>query len=212
MTTASVSGMGLGRQGDAHVFATFGLAVGGVAAAAVTVWAVARSPILVGASGDAAWRGVYVGSLVAVGAYVFWRRPGNRIGLMIAGVGVLYAATSLNSSGAPLVHTFGMLVWAAYIPVPGIVFLCFLRGRLESRLERWTAVAFWPFLGGGLDADSAVVPAASDGGRLRRLRRAVPRECPSGRHRPRGLGSGAECGLQHCGARCTRRGALVSSR
>ena len=81
----------------------------------VTVWAVANSPILVNRSGDVIWRGLFVAVYVAVGEYSWWRRPESRLGPIVAGAGFLYAVTSMNASGDPLVYTLGMVVWAGYV-------------------------------------------------------------------------------------------------
>jgi signal transduction histidine kinase len=116
--------------------------VAGVAATVVTAWAVATSPILVNRSGDVIWRSLFVAAYVAVGEYTWWRRPESRLGPIVAGVGFLYGATSLNASGAPVAYTLGMAVWAVYIVCTGYMYLCFPRGRLESQFERRFMLAF----------------------------------------------------------------------
>src|SRR5262245_19037293 len=75
--------------------------VAGVVATAVTAWAVSRSPILVDPKLAAIWRSLVVAAYVGVGLYVWWRRPGSRLGPLVVGNGLLYAACSLNASGAP---------------------------------------------------------------------------------------------------------------
>ena len=79
---------------------------------------------------------------VAVGAYTWWRRPQSPLGPVVAGAGFLYSVTSLNASKAPLAYTIGMVVWAVYIVYVGYLYLCFPRGRLESKLERGFILAF----------------------------------------------------------------------
>jgi hypothetical protein len=81
------------------------VAAAGIVAATVTAWAVANSPILVDASSVAVWRSLFVSSYVAVGAYTWWRRPQSPLGPVVAGVGFIYAVTSLNASGAPLARS-----------------------------------------------------------------------------------------------------------
>jgi len=49
---------------------------------------------------------------------------------------------SLNASGEPLVHTIGMVIWAAYIVFAGYAYLIFPRGRLESSLDRGFILVF----------------------------------------------------------------------
>jgi hypothetical protein len=102
----------------------------------VTAWACAHSPILNHPTATALWRSSFVASYVAAGVYSYWRRPGSRLGPLVAGVGFLYGLASLNASGAPLAYTLGMVVWVAVVVYLAYVYLCFPRGRLESRLER----------------------------------------------------------------------------
>jgi signal transduction histidine kinase len=108
----------------------------------VTAWAVASSPILVDASGDVVWRSLIVGEYVAVGAYVWWRRPESPLGAILAGVGFMYSVTSLNALGAPLAYTLGMVVWAVFIVFGAYLYLCVPRGWLDSPLERRFMLGF----------------------------------------------------------------------
>ncbi len=114
------------------------LAVGaaGVVATALTVWAVARSPILVDPKSVSIWRGLIVASYVVVGLYTWWRRADSRLGPLLVGNGFLYAATSFNASGASPAYTLGMVMWAVYVVYTAYLLLSYPRGRLESRLER----------------------------------------------------------------------------
>ncbi len=165
MATASVSGFRVGRRSasDALVLAAIGVA--GAVATAATAWAVANSPILVARTGDVIWRSLFVAAYVAVGAYTWWRRPESRLGPIVAGAGFLYSLTSLNASGAALAYTVGMVVWAAYIVYIGYMYLCFPRGRLESRLERGFMAAFalsTAVLWGLILPLSPTLPAGSD--------------------------------------------------
>jgi signal transduction histidine kinase len=114
------------------------LAVGvvGIAATVLTAWAVARSPILVDRMSISIWRGVIVALYVGVGLYTWWRRPDSRLGLLLVGNGLLYAATSFNASGASPAYTLGMVLWAGYVVYTAYVLLAYPRGHLESRLAR----------------------------------------------------------------------------
>jgi signal transduction histidine kinase len=123
------------REGSAAlVIVAVGIA--GTVAAGLTAWAVARSPTLVDPTSLAFWRALIVALYVAVGLYTCWRRPDSRFGPLVVGNGFLYAATSLNASGAAPAYTLGMVLWAVYVVYTAYVLLCFPRGRLESRLER----------------------------------------------------------------------------
>ena len=165
METASLSGVEFSRRSDTRVFAALAIGVGGVVATAVTAWAVARSPVLVDPRGISIWRSLFVASYAGVGAYTWWRRPESRLGPLVAWAGLLYGATALNASGAPLAHTLGMAVWAAVIVYLAYVYLCFPRGRLESRLERGFILAFvlsTALLWGLILALSPTLPAGGD--------------------------------------------------
>jgi signal transduction histidine kinase len=112
------------------------IAGAGLLATAATAWACARSPILYAPAETAVWRSAFVASYIAVGVYSWWRRPESRLGPLVAGVGFLYGVASLNAAAAPLAYTLGMVVWISVIVYLAYVFLCFPRGRLESRIER----------------------------------------------------------------------------
>lgn len=113
----------------------------GIVATGLTAWACARSPILVDRADTAVWRSAFVASYVAVGMYMWWRRPESRLGPLVAAVGFSYSVASLNASGSALPYTVGMVVWAAVIVLLAYVYLCFPRGRLESALERGFVLA-----------------------------------------------------------------------
>jgi signal transduction histidine kinase len=121
----------------------------GLVACAMTAWACARSPILKDPTGTAIWRTAFVASYIAVGVYLYWRRPDSRLGPLVAGAGFLYSLASLNASGAPLAFTLGMVVWVTVIVYLAYVYLCFPRGRLETPMERAFIL--------GLAASTAVV-------------------------------------------------------
>jgi signal transduction histidine kinase len=134
--TASIAEVEAGRRGASSVASLLPAAAAGVIATAVTAWACAQSPILRDPTATALWRSAFVASYVGVGLYSCWRRPDSRLGPLVAGAGFLYSLASLNASGAPLAYTLGMVVWVTVIVYLAYVYLCFPRGRLESRLER----------------------------------------------------------------------------
>ena len=139
--------------------------VAGIVATGVTAWAVANSPILVNRSGDAIWRSSFVAVYVAVGAYMWWRRPESRLGPIVAGVGFIYAGVSLNASGAPLAYTLGMVVWVAMVLYVMYMYLCVPRGWLESLFDRRFMLAFvlgTAVVWGLILAVSPTLPVGSD--------------------------------------------------
>lgn len=141
MATVAVVEPAVGRDRESRTRVALAVSLAGLVASGLTVWACANSPILVDATGTALWRSAFVASYVAVGTYSWWRRPDSRLGPLVAGVGFLYAAASLNASGAPLAYTLGMVVWVAVIVYLAYVYLCFPRGRLESATERGFVLA-----------------------------------------------------------------------
>jgi len=124
------------ERADQRVLVMVAVGIAGTIATGVTAWAVARSPILVAPASLAFWRALIVALYVAVGLYTWWRRPDSRFGPLVVGNGFLYAATSLNASGAAPAYTLGMVLWAVYVVYTAYLLLSFPRGRLESRLER----------------------------------------------------------------------------
>jgi len=108
----------------------------GVAAVAWTAWTGVHSSVLVDPSSVGLWRAAIVAAYWLVGAYTWWRRPASRLGPVVTGVGLVYAATSLAGSAGPLAHTLGMVTWAAAVVCTAYMYLCFPDGRLESRFER----------------------------------------------------------------------------
>src|SRR3954454_11941287 len=133
---ASFSAIPWSRRGDVRALMLGAVAMAGVAATTLTLWAVARSPVLVDAKSVSIWRALVVASYVAVGLYTWWRRPDGRFGPLLVGNGFLYAATSFNASGESAAYTLGMVLWAVYVVYTAYVLLSYPTGRLESRLER----------------------------------------------------------------------------
>ena len=136
MATVSVSKLAWRRRVDQRAAVLVAVGVAGIVATALTAWAVANSPILVDPKSVSIWRALVVASYVAVGLYRWWRRPDGRFGPLLVGNGFLYAATSLNASGASPAYTLGMVLWAVYAVYTAYLLLSYPRGRLESRLER----------------------------------------------------------------------------
>jgi signal transduction histidine kinase len=81
-------------------------------------------------------RGVVVAAYALVGAHAWWQRPHSRLGLYVAGVGVLYAVASLSASNVAAAHAVGRLTLAAYLVSLAYVFLCFPHDALTSAPER----------------------------------------------------------------------------
>jgi signal transduction histidine kinase len=121
---------------DRRAAVVVALGVVGVVSAIATGWLVAHSGVLLYPLSDAIVRSAYVAVYVAVGAYTWYRRPGIRLGCLLVANGLAFAVVTLNASDGAVMHTLGMMVWAAWIVFTALVFLSFPRGRLESGLER----------------------------------------------------------------------------
>ncbi|GAA4529606.1 sensor histidine kinase [Amycolatopsis samaneae] len=75
------------------------------------------------------------------GAVAHVRRPENRIGALIALVGVALFCEDLQFSRTPLIYTVGLALTAASSPMIAHLVLVFPRGELRSRWERLVVVA-----------------------------------------------------------------------
>jgi signal transduction histidine kinase len=132
---AAQSAMPIEDRARARVTKVAVLTTAGVLAAAASAWFVASSSVLTQPVATGILRGLYVAAYVGAGLYTWWRRPDSTLGPLVAGLGFIFALTSLNSSPNALTYTLGMTIWAAYVVYNAYVYLCFPRGRLESRRE-----------------------------------------------------------------------------
>jgi signal transduction histidine kinase len=130
-----------------------GLALVGVLAAVVAAGITVRSRVLLHPTVDGVARLVWVASYTAVGVRTYRRRPDSRLGMLIAGVGLLYAIASLMALPGELAFTIGRLAIAVLVVFMSYVLLCFPRDRLSARGERRFMEAFalsfallWVFL------------------------------------------------------------------
>ncbi|HYX10813.1 MAG TPA: hypothetical protein VE817_02460, partial [Candidatus Acidoferrum sp.] len=96
--------------GALRAYAVVGLLVAGPVASTATIWFVVGSPIVANADWIAIVRGVLIAAWVGAGTYMWWRRPESRLGLLVAGVALLYAGTSLMASEHDVAHTIGRVV------------------------------------------------------------------------------------------------------
>ena len=129
-------------QAPTRTVEALAIAAIGAVAAGVTALLVVRSSVLLQPHRNGILRGLLVASYAAVGAYTWWRRPASRLGLLIAGIGLVYALTSLNASASPLRYSVGRVTITVAAVLIGYVALCFPRDRLGSQLERRLLAAF----------------------------------------------------------------------
>jgi signal transduction histidine kinase len=158
-----------------RAFAAGGLLLAGVLAAAGTIWIGAPSSVLENAETVGILRGLIIASWVAAGAYMWWTRPESRLGLLVAGLALLYASTSLMASANQWAFTTGRVALAAFVVCLTYVYLCFPGDRLVAGRDRrlitgfaLASVAVWPFVlafsdqlppGGALNACADRCPA-----------------------------------------------------
>jgi signal transduction histidine kinase len=117
------------------------LAMAGLAAGLVYL-AVVLTSDHVDDRGFAAALGLLVGwSFVGTGLFAWWRRPGNRTGLLMAGVGFAWFAAGLSDANDDFLHTVGLALDALFPAIAGHLVLAFPTGRLETRLERAVVTA-----------------------------------------------------------------------
>src|SRR4051794_5050839 len=81
-------------------------------------------------------RGAMVVAWGCVGFYTWRKRPDSRLGLLIAGGGLIYAVASTATYPGATAHTIGRLVLAGYVVYLAYVLLCFPHDRLEPGRDR----------------------------------------------------------------------------
>jgi signal transduction histidine kinase len=108
-------------------------------------------------------------SFIGTGVFAWWRRPLNRFGMLMTGVGFAWFLAGLSYSNNATVFTLGSYVQPLYLVIVIQMVLAFPTGRLETLGQRITIIAGYlvvlgvrlPFflLGGDLGSnDSGPVP------------------------------------------------------
>jgi signal transduction histidine kinase len=102
-------------------------------------------------------------SFIGTGVFAWWRRPLNRFGLLMTGVGIAWFLAGLTESNNSTVFTIGSYVEPLYLVVVIQMVLSFPTGRLETLAQRVTIAAGYlvvlavrlPFflLGGDISGD-----------------------------------------------------------
>jgi len=136
-----------------RAFAAGGLLAAGAVATAGTIWVTVPSSVLANAETIGILRGLIIASWVAAGAYMWWERPESRLGLLVAGLALLYAPTALMASGNQWAFTTGRIALAVFVVCFTYVYLCFPGDRLVAHRDRrfvtgfaLASVAVWPFV------------------------------------------------------------------
>src|SRR5215210_4505596 len=108
--------------------------------------------------------GVVVGlSFIGVGLFAWWRRPLNRFGVLMTGVGFAWFLNALTAANASAIFTVASYLGPLYIALVVHMVLAFPGGRLETTEQRAIVIAgyllvLWvrlPFflLGGDISSD-----------------------------------------------------------
>jgi signal transduction histidine kinase len=102
-------------------------------------------------------------SFIGTGVFAWWRRPLNRFGLLMTGVGFAWFLAGLTESNNSTVFTIGSYVEPLYLVIVIQMVLSFPTGRLETLAQRVTIAAGYltvlavrlPFflLGGDISSD-----------------------------------------------------------
>src|SRR3954451_19088521 len=114
--------------------------------------------------GEVAIFGALIGlSFVGVGISAWWRRPLNRFGLLMTGVGFAWFVAGLREANSSALFTIGTYLGPLYIVVAVHMVLTFPSGRLETTAQRVVVAAGYfavlaialPYilLGGDIDSD-----------------------------------------------------------
>jgi signal transduction histidine kinase len=75
-------------------------------------------------------------SFIGVGLFAWWRRPDNRVGMLMAGTGFAWLVAGAGLSDLPLMFTIGHVLGSLYLAFFLHLLLAFPSGRLEGRFER----------------------------------------------------------------------------
>jgi signal transduction histidine kinase len=102
-------------------------------------------------------------SFIGTGVFAWWRRPLNRFGLLMTGVGIAWFLAGLTESNNSTIFTIGSYVEPLYLVIVIQMVLSFPTGRLETFAQRATIAAGYldvlavrlPFLllGGDISGD-----------------------------------------------------------
>jgi signal transduction histidine kinase len=102
-------------------------------------------------------------SFIGTGVFAWWRRPLNRFGLLMTGVGIAWFLAGLTESNNSTVFTIGSYLEPLYLVIVIQMVLSFPTGRLETLAQRVTIAAAYldvlavrlPFflLGGDISSD-----------------------------------------------------------
>ena len=82
----------------------------------------------VGAATMAAW--------IGTGLYAWWRRPGNRVGALMAATGFAFFLQSLVASNVPLIFSIGLGLSSVFLVVAIHMLVAFPTGTIPTEAQR----------------------------------------------------------------------------
>jgi signal transduction histidine kinase len=113
----------------------------GVVAAGVAVWVTLDARFLQYPGWLAAQKADFILGPIAVGLYWRYRRPNNRLGLLLIVLGLVGVPYLLESSTNPTLFGIGVLAETPIYVVTAVVILAFPRGRLDA-MSKWLLAVF----------------------------------------------------------------------
>ena len=119
------------------------LAALGLASGLVVAWLTLASDHLDEPVVDAVLALLVGWSFIGTGLFAWWRRPGNRTGLLMAAIGFAWFATSLSASDNDVLFTIGIAVDGLFPAMLGHLLIAFPTGRLETRAERLVVLGIY---------------------------------------------------------------------
>jgi hypothetical protein len=110
---------------------------------AACVWLTLSSNHLEAAGIDAAIVGTVIATYIGTGLFAWWRRPGNRVGLLMVLVGFAFSLGTLQTANASLPFTLGISLSTLYLAVAVHMLFAFPHGHITSRLHRRLVAAVY---------------------------------------------------------------------
>ena len=80
--------------------------------------------------------GVVAASYIGTGLFAWWRRPRNRVGMLMTAVGFAYFFSALTAANSSFFFTVGMTLESLHILILAHMLLAFPTGRLQNAFQR----------------------------------------------------------------------------
>jgi signal transduction histidine kinase len=113
----------------------YAVAIVAVVSGGAALWITLRARFLAYPAWLAAQKADFIVGPIAVGLYWRARRPNNRLGLLLIGLGLVGVPYILESTTTPALFAVGLIAESAIYLMTSLVILSFPSGRLEGRAE-----------------------------------------------------------------------------